>query len=353
MPRKITIGLLLAGLLAAVGLGALHTGIYGWEIFVVLPWALGGLASWLFRPATGVGAALLGALAVAVASSAMLIGGQEGAICILMSLPLTAPLGALGGWLVYRGRSSRATAPSGFAAILLLTPATLSWDSTAKPDVFRVHSAITIAAPPEVVWKHVVTFSELPPPREWWFHTGIAYPKRARIVGTGPGAVRYCEFSTGPFVEPIMIWDEPRLLRFRVAANPAPMEEWSPYGHLFPKHLHGYLVSKQGEFRLTQLPGNRTLLEGTTWYQHGLWPSHYWSWWSAAIIHRIHLRVMNHIRALAEAETLGRMAYELPKESSRRRGILTPEGIAAVPPASLWARFPATNDCRAWPCRRR
>ena len=47
----------------------------------------------------------------------------------------------------------------------------------------------------------------------------------------------------------------------------------------------------------------RTLLEGTTWYQHGLWPAEYWRWWSDAIIHRIHLRVLNHVRMLAEHET--------------------------------------------------
>ena len=81
---------------------------------------------------------------------------------------------------------------------------------------------------------------------------------------------------TGPFVEPIEVWDEPRLLRFRVTENPAPMEEWSPYKNVLPQHLHGYLVSKNGQFRLTSLPGNRTLLEGTTWYQHGLQAAQYW-----------------------------------------------------------------------------
>ena len=114
----------------------------------------------------------------------------------------------------------------------------------------------------------------------------MVFSRRAGVSETGPhrgirpGAVRYCEFSTGPFVEPIEVWDEPRLLRFRVTENPAPMHEWSPYAEVLPKHLHGYLISKQGEFRLTRLPDNRTLLEGTTWYQHGLWPAEYWRWWS-------------------------------------------------------------------------
>ena len=52
-------------------------------------------------------------------------------------------------------------------------------------------------------------------PDEWLFQTGLAYPVRAEIQGRGVGRVRTCEFSTGPFVEPIEVWDEPRLLRFR------------------------------------------------------------------------------------------------------------------------------------------
>src|SRR2546430_5741809 len=35
-------------------------------------------------------------------------------------------------------------------------------------------------------------------------------------------------FSTGPFVEPIEVWDEPRLLKFGVTANPAPLDELTP-----------------------------------------------------------------------------------------------------------------------------
>ena len=297
--RRLT-GLLVAVMVTVGGILLLRTGLYGLTIFVVLPVILGGLATWVLRPATGARAAALGALTVAVATCSLLVLGLEGFFCIAMALPLAVPLGALGGWLVYRAESSRLATNGGMAMLLLLPPAGIAWDAQARPLVFEVRSAITIAASPEQVWKHVISFSELPEPREWFFRGGIAYPIRARIEGSGVGAVRYCEFSTGPFVEPIEVWDEPRLLRFRVTRNPAPMHEWSPYAQVLPKHLHGYLVSRQGQFRLTPLPNNRTLLEGTTWYRHGLWPAEYWRWWSDAIIHRIHMRVLNHIRTLAE-----------------------------------------------------
>ena len=240
----------------------------------------------------------MGAKAALTATLALLLLGLEGLICVVMTLPLAMPLGAIGAWLVYRFEPS--TDALHITMLLLVPSATLTWDIKAPPPVFEVRTEITIAASPEQVWKHVVAFPDLPEPQDWFFHTGLAYPKRARIEGSGVGATRYCEFSTGPFVEPIEVWDEPRLLSFSVTENPAPMREWSPYGQILPKHLHGYLISKRGQFRLTRLSNGHTLLEGTTWYQHGLWPAEYWRWWSDAIIHRIHLRVLNHVRALAE-----------------------------------------------------
>ena len=300
-PLQAFSALLLLIALIAVGVGLLKSRTYGFSIFVLAPVLIGALGSWTARPSSGMRAAGVGACATLLATCSFFALGMEGAVCILMALPLALPLGALGGWLAYLANSPKAATGS-VAMLMILTPASLMWDATAIPPVFEVRSSIEIAASPEQVWKHVVSFSELPEPREWFFRAGLAYPQRAHIAGSGAGAVRYCEFSTGSFVEPIEIWNEPRLLRFRVTANPAPMHEWSPYAHVLPPHLHGYLISKRGEFRLTQMATGRTLLEGTTWYQHGLWPAEYWRWWSDAIIHRIHLRVLNHIRNLAERD---------------------------------------------------
>ncbi|HVN02955.1 MAG TPA: hypothetical protein VMT86_00990 [Bryobacteraceae bacterium] len=298
-PGRVFIGLILLAAILAGGAWLLQRGSYGWTLFVAVPFLLGVLAAWVLQPPKASTAALYGAEASLFAALSLLAVGAEGGICLLMALPLVTPLGAFGGWLTYQAREQNAATGS-LAMILLLPSASLTWDAAVKPPVFEVRSAIEVAATPERVWKHVITFSDLPEPTEWFFRAGVAYPQRARIVGSGVGAIRYCEFSTGPFVEPIRVWDEPRLLRFGVTANPAPLQEWSPYGQISPKHLHGYLISKQGQFELTPLPNGHTLLAGTTWYQHGFWPAQYWRWWSDAIIHRIHLRVLNHIKTLAE-----------------------------------------------------
>jgi hypothetical protein len=168
--------------------------------------------------------------------------------------------------------------------------------------VYRVDTDVVINAPIDRVWRNVVTFSTIDEPPDWYFRAGIAYPLRASISGRGPGAIRRCEFTTGAFIEPIEVWNEPRLLRFGVTSNPPPMQELSPYGAIDARHLHGFLESQRGQFLLEPLAGGRTRVTGTTWYRHNLWPAAYWRLWSDAIIHRIHLRVLRHVKALSESD---------------------------------------------------
>jgi hypothetical protein len=78
------------------------------------------------------------------------------------------------------------------------------------------------------------------------------------------------------------------------------MHEVTPYGRIDPPHLDSYLVSEGGQFLLTPLEGGRTRLEGTTWYRNRMWPSEYWRLWSDWIIHRIHTRVLEHVKRQAE-----------------------------------------------------
>ncbi|RZK09582.1 MAG: hypothetical protein EOO46_13430 [Flavobacterium sp.] len=136
-------------------------------------------------------------------------------------------------------------------------------------------------------------------PKEFIFKTGIAYPINAKIEGSGIGAVRYCNFTTGSFVEPITIWERPNLLQFTVEEQPAPLKEIS-FWDLDAPHLHDYFVSKQGQFKLTKLKNGTTLLEGTTWYYHDIKPSFYWNIWSKYIVHKIHNRVLEHIKHNSE-----------------------------------------------------
>ena len=146
----------------------------------------------------------------------------------------------------------------------------------------------------------MVSFADITAPPQWFFRLGFSYPVRARIEGRGAGAVRYCEFTTGAFTEPITAWEAPRRLAFDVVDQPPPLREWSPYNNVYAPHLDGFFRTTKGEFRLTELPGGKTRLEGRTWYFVRMQPQMYWTAVADAIVHRIHDRVLRHIKAEAE-----------------------------------------------------
>lgn len=253
-------------------------------------------------------------VSIVIVSVIFFVFAFEGFFCLIMAAPIgfaLAVLGATIGWVVQLERwSHRLDQVKLYAAAWLLAPALMTVESRlpSAPPLFAATTVCEIAAPPAAVWKQVVSFGDLPPPHEKIFLAGIAYPVRARLEGRGVGAVRYCEFSTGPFVEPITVWDEDRRLAFDVAAQPHPMREWSIYSHVEPAHLEGFFRSKRGEFRLTELPGGRTRLEGTTWYEQEIWPQRYWKPWSDYLVHSIHERVLNHIKRGAEREHTAKRA---------------------------------------------
>ena len=236
----------------------------------------------------------------AVGCGLFLLLGVEGFICVLMALPVVVPLSVAGSLLAYWWNvPSRGRQP---AAMTLLIPVCLLFDGNATPLVYPVTTSVVVNATPERVWKYVVAFPEIQDAPDWMLRTGLAYPIRTRIAGSGAGVARSCELSTGTVRDRVVLWNEARLLRFEVTETPPAMREMGLYGPIHPKHLKGYYISKEGQFELTALPGGRTLVVGTSWYQHGLWPAAYWRLWSDAVVHHIHRRVLNHIRALAESE---------------------------------------------------
>ncbi|MEO0322793.1 MAG: SRPBCC family protein [Myxococcota bacterium] len=309
------VGTLIA--LAMVGFSVSVLGDYGQTLFAVTPAVLGATSSWFFnrqerqsvRSTLGVAC-----LAVLVAGGAILLFALEGIVCLAMAAPLAMVMACLGA-LVARVLASeplrRPGQPVHFGVVLLLAlPLAAALEKAPRGDpmdrpetapVREVRTSVIVEAPPSAVWPNVIGFAELPPPDSLLFRAGIAYPMRARIEGSGVGAVRHCEFSTGAFVEPITRWEPPRRLSFDVVAQPPPMTELSPYEDLHPPHLGSTIRSRRGEFRLVDLGDGRTRLEGSTWYALDIHPRLYWAFLSDALLHGIHRRVLEHVKALSEA----------------------------------------------------
>ena len=285
--------------LLAAAAALLHYGGYGVTLFAAIPMLLGALGAYVRRSKTYGNAAWVGAVASGLASLCLVLFKAEGLICVLMALPLTGFCGAIGG-MAYLWMSSPQRARAAFMLIPLPLATSLGFDLTSHSPVYETTTSIEINAPAERVWQNVVAFPDLAAPGEFYFKAGLAYPTRTRIVGEGVGAKRFCDMSTGSAVETVTVWEPGRTLEFEVTETPAAMEELSPYGHIEPKHLHGYFLSKRGRFQLTSLPGGRTRVDGTSWYQHGLYPAQYWRVWTDATIHQVHIRVLHHIRELSE-----------------------------------------------------
>jgi hypothetical protein len=283
---------------------------YGWGVFVAMPFLCGLIAAVLH----GVGEPrslkqCLGAAALAptILGVGVIMVAIDGAVCVIMALPIIIPMSLLGGVIGYHlQRGPLRTGGTRTLVLLLIafTPIFLGAEHIADSPapIFEAVTSVDIDAPPARVWKQVVAFSKIDPPTEWFFRAGIAYPIEAKIDGHGVGAIRHCIFSTGEFTEPITAWDTNRLLKFDVTSNPPALQEWSPYD-IHPPHVRDFLISHGGQFRLIPVAGNRTRLEGTTWYEHNLWPAGYWRLWSDYLIHKIHSRVLEHVKEVSEADS--------------------------------------------------
>lgn len=279
---------------------------YGWTLFLFTPILIGFLSSVIFSPDGRAGyfrCLATSLLSIALIALAIIAVAIEGLVCLVMAMPLALALDALGvliGFgLTVSIRDARARTLASFLMIAAL-PLLFGFETSTKsrPTVHEVVSTVEVDAPIDKVWRSVIEFPRIDAQPEGILSLGFAYPIDAKIEGNGVGAVRYCNFNTGPFVEPITDWQEPNLLAFDVREQPAPMIELTPYQQLHAAHLD-YIRSRKGQFRLYEKDG-KTVVEGTTFYTHDIAPDVYWNLFSDQIIRRIHMRVLNHIKEVSE-----------------------------------------------------
>lgn len=278
---------------------------YGILLFILVPLLLGIIPIVIKGKYARVekGEAIrLGAASLLLFSFALLLFAVEGLICVAMSIPITFLLmwiGTIIGSYIIKKHQTKSTT---FVLLILAGTITTGYvEKDTNVSLQSVTTVIEISAPPNKVWQNVVVFPKLNEPDNWLFKAGISYPTDATIQGQGVGAIRYCNFNTGQFVEPITVWDEPNILQFDVQEQPLPMQEIS-FWDIDAPHLHDYFVSRKGQFKLTKLENGNTLLEGTTWYYNKIRPNIYWNIWSDFIIHSIHERVLTHIKRNAEID---------------------------------------------------
>ncbi len=310
--RAIASGLAIGLAMVVVSVYVLET--YGLALFFGAPFVLGAVTAYVFnrRTLTSLRQTIqLVMLTMAIIAGTVIMVKIEGVLCLLMAAPLGLSLAAMGAVLGRRIALHDPQPALGMWIGLAMLPALAIDDARQPASALReVRSAVVVDASPMIVWQRVLAFPPLEEPSALIFRLGIAYPQRAEIRGTGVGAVRHCVFSTGPFVEPITHWEPGVRLSFDVTEQPDALQEWSPYAHVSAPHLDGYFMSRRGEFRLVALPDGRTRLEGSTWYEMRLEPAAYWALIGDVIIARIHARVLEHVRDVAEDDARAERAVK-------------------------------------------
>ncbi len=309
MKSKFTIVLLTVAIVFALGYASVYFfGNYGWTVFVFLPFLIGFSPSYFASSKLVLSKRdcyILSFKTLLVSVLALLILAIDGLLCILMALPLLLIIAWIGAYIGFAIKNNKSRLGNTSAIIILAfySLSFLSFDYINEPDnPIPVTTSIVVNAPIENVWEHMIRFDTIPESRG--FKPGITYPISATIKGSGVGAIRYVNSTTGTFVEPITVWQKPNLLQFAIESNPAGINEWNPYSKIEPPHLKGYFKTNKGQFRLQRIGNNVTLLEGTIWYKVDFYPQFYWQLWANAMIHKVHNQVLEHIKSESEKENV-------------------------------------------------
>jgi hypothetical protein len=258
----------------------------------LVPFNVGVVAAWIWKPLDlRIGQTILNATwcsLIAPLGAALVF--HEGYICLLIGFPLLF-VGVVAGALAGRAWFRRIKDNVNLCLAPLVFFAIAAEPMMRGPHEDVVTDEIRIAAPPARVWPHVLAFSEIPDrPNYWLFHLGLPYPTATTNGGDFVGADRACQFSgNAVFREKIAEFEPQRLLTFDIVESPPDPE------------LLGHLDPHRGQFELRDNGDGTTTLVGRTWYRLHVRPAWYFDWWTHDIFRAVHLRVMDNVKRLAEA----------------------------------------------------
>lgn len=128
---------LLGGTLTVFATGTLEH--YGWGLFVGLPLCLGLLSVLVYANAeerSFTSSINVGLLSAAFACLSLVLVAAEGAICILMALPLALPLAALGaltGYAIQRSKRGGAVLPPAGCSVAFVLPRLMGAEALQDP----------------------------------------------------------------------------------------------------------------------------------------------------------------------------------------------------------------------------
>jgi hypothetical protein len=181
---------------------------------------------------------------------------KEGAVCLLIGFPILFVCG-FAGVLIGRLFFKSKMAAMNLSVIPVLLIATLAEGKMRQDQQHMVEDRLLINAPATAVWNYVVSFPTIDVAPNYWLNkVGLPSPLATTCQGAFVGAARKCIFTNGlVFKERVSEITPMARLTFQIVEQPHDPE------------LLGHLTLHRGQFQLI-----------------------------------VHLRVMEHIKTLAEGE---------------------------------------------------
>ncbi len=245
---------------------------------------------------------------VFAATLVIAFAGWEGAICIIMALPVLLVGASLGG-TVARMHTQRRLSALLTVAVLPFAVGAAENQVAAPYNLHTVDNAIDIAAPQATVWREIVSVREIQPSElpthPLFLHLGFPRPLSAEIDREAVGGIRKARFAGGVlFLETVTALEPERLLSFRIAAQ----TDQIPPGTLDDHVTIGgpYFDVLQGTYRLEPLADGRVRLHLQSQLRVSTHFNWYASLWADAVMASIQRNILAVEKARVEAVVLAR-----------------------------------------------
>lgn len=230
----------------------------------------------------------------------------EGAICVVMALPITLAVASIGG--IAAGLLSRShrlsTRTTACLAVLpfLLAPAEAALQSPVQTR--SVASAIRIHASAPMIWHNIERVTAISPAElhtSWAQRIGFPRPVEATLSYAGIGGVRHASFERGLlFIETVTAWEPNQRLAFTIKADSANIPPTTLDEHVT---IGGrYFDVLDGEYSLEPLPNGDTMLHLTSHQRLSTDFNGYAGLWSDAVMQSLQQNILQVIQHRCEQQ---------------------------------------------------
>lgn len=227
------------------------------------------------------------------------IVGLEGAICVILALPMMLALSSVGG-LIGASRAGRSRAGVPIAFLLPWVVMGVEPRGAGPVRLVTTTTSIAIDAPVSAVWPLVVSVDSIrPDERRPALFTAIGFPRpvAATLDRPGVGGVRTASFERGVvFHEAVTAWEPERLIRFTIDAKDVPSTALDPHVTIGGP----FFDVLDGTYELQPLASGGTLLVLRSEHRVSTRFNFYAGWWSDRIMRSIQRNILDILKARAE-----------------------------------------------------